>query len=158
MAYIKLGLTAIAILLCFIILWIIRVLVNRRLSAKVLGEQGKSVVYRISRIAVIVFFVIAITAIWGFSLQNIWIVITSALGILAVAFFAVWSILSNIIAGLLLSLSRKIHIGDTITFPEEKISGTVEEISYLIVVLRGRKGHIHVPNNLFFQRIIIVKH
>jgi small-conductance mechanosensitive channel len=92
---------------------------------------------------------------WGFSIQNIWVTITGFIGLVAIGFFAVWSVLSNIFAGFILFFSRILQIGRKIEILPEGISGTVEEVNFFFIVLKDEsQNEILIPNNMIFQKTI----
>lgn len=98
---------------------------------------------------------IVLLFIWGIDLKNFGIFLSSILGLVAIGFFAVWSILSNILAGLFLFMSDTFRLEDKITVLPDDISGTVKEIKLVFVVLEDDNGDVlHVPNNVLIQKVI----
>ncbi|MFH1038984.1 MAG: mechanosensitive ion channel domain-containing protein [PVC group bacterium] len=99
---------------------------------------------------------IVIIFVWGLNPRHLWAALAGVLGVIAIGFFAVWSLLSNIVAGVLLFISDPFKIGDVITIVPDNISGTVLELKLFFVVLEDEKGDIiHIPNNFFFQKIVV---
>lgn len=87
--------------------------------------------------------------------ENAWAATTAVLGLVAVGFVAVWSVLSNGLCAVLLILNRLFEIGDEIEIPAEAggIKGRVVNFNMLHTTLEGDDGVlIQVPNNLFFQK------
>ena len=110
-------------------------------------------VYRIARVFTLVFVTFALAYVWGFDQEKLWVFVTGFLGLVAIGFFAVWSLLSNIIAGLFLFLSDPFKINDEIELPEISLGGKVRDIRPLFVMLEEDGGHVtYVPNNVFFQK------
>lgn len=110
-------------------------------------------VYRIARVFTLVFVTFALAYVWGFDQEKLWVFVTGFLGLVAIGFFAVWSLLSNIIAGLFLFLSDPFKINDEIELPEISLGGKVRDIRPLFVMLEEDGGHVtFVPNNVFFQK------
>jgi small-conductance mechanosensitive channel len=98
---------------------------------------------------------IAIVLMWGVSIENVWVSIAGILGLVAIGFFAVWSILSNIFAGIVLFFNRPFKIEDTIELLPDGIRGRVKDINGFFVLLEDEDGHtINIPNNLVFQKIV----
>ena len=60
----------------------------------------------------------AVVGIWGIEKEKLVLFISSVLTILGIAFFAQWSILSNITAGLILFFSHPLKLGDYIKILE----------------------------------------
>lgn len=111
-------------------------------------------VYRVARVLVLLFTVILLVSVWGFKPENLWVFVTGLLGLIAIGFFAVWSLLSNIIAGVFLFLSDPFKVDDEVeVVGEEGLRGHVLDIRPLFVVLRSDDGHtVYLPNNLLFQK------
>ncbi|NQZ78609.1 MAG: mechanosensitive ion channel [Ekhidna sp.] len=81
----------------------------------------------------------------------------SILGLVAIGFFAIWSLLSNIIAGIIIYIINPFKISDTIVLVEKEITGKVTDIGLIFTTLADDEGSFTVPNNLFFQQVIKVK-
>jgi len=111
-------------------------------------------VYRVARALVLLFTVVLLVSVWGFKPENLWVFVTGLLGLIAIGFFAVWSLLSNIVAGVFLFLSDPFKVDDEIeVVGEEGLRGHVLDIRPLFVVLRPDDGHtVYLPNNLLFQK------
>jgi len=94
---------------------------------------------------------------WGV-LGNIFVALTTVFALVAIGFVAVWSILSNALCALILLVTRPFRVGDTLRFPPDEISGKVVNFNLLFTTLQTENGLLlQVPNNLFFQRIILRK-
>ena len=110
-------------------------------------------VYRMARVFTLIFVTFALAYVWGFDQEKLWVFVTGFLGLVAIGFFAVWSLLSNIIAGVFLFLSDPFKINDEIEVPEVELGGKVLDIRPLFVMLEEDGGHVtYVPNNVFFQK------
>lgn len=105
--------------------------------------------------------VIIIAFIWGVNEEELFLFISSFLTILGIAFFAQWSILSNITAGLILFVNYPVKIGDTITILEKDndISGEIKDIGAFFITLQTKeKEYITVPNSIILQKNIKFQH
>ncbi len=104
----------------------------------------------------------------GMPLKSLWTGLISVLLLLAVAFFAVWSVLSNILcAALLLAFSRA-RIGDIVELRDTKqdevgLRGRIIDINLFYVTLQELKAEesvssepavTQVPCHLFFYRVV----
>ena len=95
----------------------------------------------------------ALGIIFGINLENIWSTVLSVLAIIAVALFTIWSLLSNIIAGIMIFMSRPFKRKEWIEIYPELIQGKVKEIGVIFVTLEDiDKNIFRVPNNLIFQK------
>ncbi len=96
----------------------------------------------------------------GVSATVLWTAFTGFAAVGAVAFFAAWSVLSNIFFTLLIFTTRPFRIGDTIELVEngEKpgFKGRVIDVNLIYSTLEETSGTgnnlVQIPNSLFFQR------
>jgi len=101
--------------------------------------------------------VLGIFIVWGLSIENFWIFLSGILGLIAIGFFAVWSLLSNIVAGILLYFVNPFRIGEWVRLAPDEIVGQVTDITLFYTQLQDADGQrIEVPNNLFFQKYVVV--
>ncbi len=98
-----------------------------------------------------------IVHIWGIEIRNIWVSIAGLAAMIAIAFFAIWSLIGNILAGLLLYFSSPFKLNDMIEIQPDNIRGRVIAINTFFTLLRDSGGdYINIPNSLFFQKYIKV--
>ncbi len=84
---------------------------------------------------------------------NFWNFISAVLGLIAIGFVAVWSLLSNLSSAFLLMTFKPFKIGDKLELPGDGIAGQVTNMNLMFTVIRDDNGHDnHVPNNIFFQK------
>jgi small-conductance mechanosensitive channel len=104
--------------------------------------------------------IVVVAFIWGVDEKQLFVYISSFLTILGIAFFAQWSILSNITAGVILFINYPVKIGDTITIMEKdnNIKGEIRDIGTFFITLRTEeKELITVPNSVILQKTIKYK-
>jgi small-conductance mechanosensitive channel len=88
-------------------------------------------------------------------LKNVWSAFLAIAAMIAVAFFAVWSVLSNALCTLLILIYKPFSIGDRISLPTDNVSGRVEDINLMFTTLvDDEKKFVQIPNNQFFQKAI----
>lgn len=146
--------TAGLLVTAFAILYVLKGAITRYVNVRQMHRLRGRFVYRTARALLLVFLAFSLAYVWGFDPEKLWLLVTGFVGLIAIGFFAVWSLLSNIIAGTFLFLSDPFKINDEIELPEAEISGRVLDIRPLFVVLEERSGHtVYVPNNLLFQKI-----
>ena len=99
----------------------------------------------------------------GVSASVLWTAITGFAAVAAVAFFAAWSVLSNIFCTFLILTSRPFRLHDEIELLEngEKpgLRGRVVDINLIYTTLQetradGSDTTLQIPNSQFFQRSI----
>ena len=101
--------------------------------------------------------IVIVAFIWGVDEEQLLIYISSFLTILGIAFFAQWSILSNITAGIILFINYPVKIGDTITILEKDndTTGEIRDIGAFFITLKTNKGElITLPNAIILQKNI----
>lgn len=106
---------------------------------------------------------------FGVSSMVFWSAITGFVTVAAVAFFAAWSVLSNIFCAALIYITRPFRLHDRIEILENGdkagLGGEVLDINPIYTTLQetsaadasGQPSRLKVPNSLFFQRIIRVR-
>ena len=101
--------------------------------------------------------VLLVLDVWGIGFGGVWTFLASAIAVIGVGFLAVWTIVSNATAGLFIALWRPFQLGQTVEILPEALKGRVIDRNMMFTVLREEGGGmLHVPNNLFFQRVFRV--
>ena len=100
----------------------------------------------------------------GVSAAVLWAAFTGFAAVAAVAFFAVWSVLSNIFCSVLIFATRPFRLYDRIEVLEngekQGLMGRVIDINLIYTTLQedaadGQPGPtLQIPNSLFFQRAV----
>jgi small-conductance mechanosensitive channel len=100
-----------------------------------------------------------LAGVWGLKQNEIAVFASTILTALGIAFFAQWSLLSNITSSIILFFNHPLKLGDTIKvldkdFPFE---GEVTELTYFFIHLKTANGElITVPNSIILQTSIAV--
>ena len=162
--YLALALQVLAILL---VAWSLRGLVRRliaRLAARY--ELPPMVVMGARRVATFLIGTTALLAVlqlFGVSAGVLWGAFTGFATVAAVAFFAAWSVLTNIFCSFLILVTRPFRLFDHIEVLDngEKpgLGGQVIDINLVYVTLLERhadgfESQLRVPNSQFFQRAV----
>lgn len=98
-------------------------------------------------------------SIWGVDAENLMLALSSVFAVIGVAFFAQWSIISNVTAGIVIFFSLQLRIGDRIKIHDKDIptEGIVKDLKLFYVHLETEEGErIAYPNNLLLQKGIAV--
>lgn len=100
----------------------------------------------------------------GVSGTVLWTAFTGFAAVAAVAFFAAWSVLSNLFCAILIFTARPFRIGDQVeildTAEKPGAKGQVVDIGLLYVTLQDGTPNtysgalLQIPNSLIFQRVI----
>ena len=156
-----------AVVLIVIGAWLLRKLVRWLLTIlgrrKFLPAQLIAAARRVASTLIILVASLLVLKSLGVSAKVLWSSVTGFLTVAAVAFFAAWSVLSNIFCALLLLTTRPFRVGDYIEVLEsgEKpgLRGTVTAINLIYTTLTENEpgsasSVLQVPNSLFFQRVV----
>ena len=158
---------AVQLLLIVLVAWLLQRGVRRVL-------QRATTFYDLPRhlmlpVGAVVRWVILITAVLlvlgrlGVSATVLWTAFTGFAAVAAVAFFAAWSVLSNIFCAILVFTARPFRVGDYIelldTAEKPGAIGEVVDIGLLYVTLRDSSEQnpgalLQIPNTLVFQRVV----
>lgn len=100
----------------------------------------------------------------GVSATVLWTAFTGFATVGAVAFFAAWSVLSNLFCALLIFTARPFRVGDYIelldTAEKPGAKGRVTDINLLYITLEDHHADVpgsvwlQIPNALIFQRVV----
>lgn len=145
----------------FIIAFFIRLLITnslKKIQTKFGFQKARIIVTnKIITILIYITVIVVVSFIWGVDEKQLLVYISSFLTILGIAFFAQWSILSNITAGIILFINYPVKIGDTITIMEKdnNITGEIRDIGAFFITLRtSEKELITLPNAIILQKNI----
>ncbi|AUC21305.1 MULTISPECIES: mechanosensitive ion channel domain-containing protein [Polaribacter] len=130
----------------------------RKIQVK-FGFQKARIILTNKIISVLIYItiIVFVSFVWGVDEKQLLVYVSSFLTILGIAFFAQWSILSNITAGLILFINYPVKIGDTITILEKdnNITGEIRDIGAFFITLRTlEKELITIPNAVILQKNI----
>lgn len=93
--------------------------------------------------------------IWGFQPKDVTVFLSSIFAVIGIAFFAQWSILSNITSGIIMFFTFPYKLGDFIKIHEgeDSIYGYIEDIRTFQVIIRGLDNKITTfPNSMMLQK------
>ena len=153
----------IATIVALVIFMILRYLVNT-----IIDNIGKTSEFAESRTQLVKKYIdyfiymlalLVIISIWGIKPEQIFLFISSVLTVIGIAFFAQWSILSNITAGIILFFSSPFKIGNVIKIMDKDypIEAKIIDIRSFYTLLKTAKGEeITFPNNLLLQKGVVV--
>jgi len=102
---------------------------------------------------------VTVGIIWGVDLASLWIVVSSLFGIIGIALFAQWSLLSNVTSSFVLYFSAPFKIEDTITIKDgdNSVTGRILDMTLFYVHIRTpEENTVSVPNNLMLQKAVIL--
>jgi len=153
--YIEILSTAILIAVTIFLRYFSARLIKHYSKTSEILEHRANLVIRYNNIFLTILFLVAIFIIWGVQTDDIFLTISSVVTVVGVAFFAQWSILSNITSGIILLFSFPFKIGDIIKIHDKDfpIEAEIEDIRAFHTLLRTKEGErISYPNNLMLQK------
>lgn len=92
----------------------------------------------------------------GIDLQGLWSTVMAAFSLIAIGFVAMWSILSHMLASVLIVIFRPFEVGDRVEIlGDDEVIGEVTDLNPVYTTLRATDGGtLQVPNNVFFQKTL----
>jgi small-conductance mechanosensitive channel len=106
------------------------------------------------RYAILLIAAMLILGLWGFELGTIFALLGTVLGLVAIGFVAVWSVLSNFLCTLVLVVFKPFSVGDEIELPADNVKGRVTDLSLIFTTLQVADDEtVMVPNNTYFQKV-----
>jgi small-conductance mechanosensitive channel len=156
--YVKLIETGVIIALYLIARGLTFHVIGKRLKDKVIHESRGITIRKV--LNAIYFFICAalILLIWGVNQSDLAIFAGSVLTVVGVAFFAQWSLLSNITSSIIIFFNHPVKLNDTVTILEGKdyiLKGKVINIGLFFVTLEIDESEtLTLPNNIFIQKSI----
>ena len=135
--------------------FIFKTVINNFLKKTRLERGRRKMAIRAVLLFTTITVIILITGIWGFKQNEIALFASTILTALGIAFFAQWSLLSNITSSILIFFNHPIKLGDTIKVLQKEYSyeGVVTEMNYFFVHIKTKDNEIiTIPNSHFFEK------
>jgi small-conductance mechanosensitive channel len=151
--------TAIILLVFILLSLLIKKIMRRYARAAHLAEHRTNLITKYFNIFMMLLFCIIMFAVWGIKSNQLYLFFSSTFAVIGVAFFAQWSILSNITSGIILFLSFPFKIGDVIKIMDKDfpIEGQIEDIKAFHTIIKTREGElITYPNSLLLQKAVSI--
>lgn len=151
--------TAIVLATYILLSYLIRTAVNNYLKHTTLQRPRRKMIIKAAQFFVLLLAAVFVSAIWGLEQNEIAVFFTSMLTVFGIAFFAQWSLLSNITSSILLFFTHPLKIGDTIRVMDKDypFEGEVTDISYFFLYLRTSTGEIiTIPNSQLLQKPVSI--
>jgi len=148
------------ILGCYIILYFIfKTTINNFLKKTRLERSRRKMAIRAVQLFSTTALVILLTGVWGFEQNEILLFASTILTALGIAFFAQWSLLSNITSSILIFFNHPEKLGDYIKLlsKDYQYEGEVTEMNYFFVHIKTNDNRIiTIPNSHFFEKSLSV--
>ena len=93
-------------------------------------------------------------------MRKLILILASIFTVLGIAFFAQWSILSNITSSLILFFNHPLKIGQNIRVLDKEydVEGKLIDISFFFMYIRNEEGYlITIPTSVALQKTMVTK-
>lgn len=153
--------TTIALVVFIALRYLVNSIINKFGKKAEFSESRTHLVKKYIDYLIYLFALITLVSIWGIKPEQIFLFVSSILTVIGVAFFAQWSILSNITAGIIVFFSSPFRIGNTIKILDNDypIEAKIIDIKSFYTLLKTAEGEeITLPNNLLLQKGIAIIH
>ena len=147
--------TAVVLILYVLAFFIINTNINNVLKNTQLQRARRKIIIKAVHLFTSLTALILIAAIWGLNQNEIALFASTILTALGIAFFAQWSLLSNITSSILLFFNHPVKLGDTIKIMDKDcpFEGEVTELNYFFVHLKTKDGEIiTIPNSILMTK------
>jgi small-conductance mechanosensitive channel len=151
--------TVITLILFSIAYFVTKNIINNSLKKTQLERTRRKIIIKAIHLFIILAAAILISGIWGLKQNEIAVFVSSILTALGIAFFAQWSLLSNITSSVILFFNHPLKLGDVIKVLDKDypFEGEVTELTYFFIHLKTINDEvITIPNSLMLQKSISI--
>ena len=136
-----------------------KIFVNNSLKKTHLQRGRRKMIIKAVHLLSFLAATVLLSAIWGLQQNEIAVFVGTILTALGIAFFAQWSLLSNVTSSILLFFNHPLKIGDTLKVLDKDypFEGEVTDLTYFFIHLKSDDGEvITIPNSVLLQKSISV--
>jgi len=148
----------IIIILVFSVMKLLTKRIIKKVGTKFNYQSGRmKITNKIVDVLLLIIVTVVLMIIWGVDQSELLIFLSTVLTILGVAFFAQWSIISNITSTLIIFFNHPIKIGDSLTIMDKDypVEGTLSDIGIFFIIIKTKDGKkITIPSSVFMQKMI----
>lgn len=151
--------TVIVLVIYVLAFFITKTIINNTLKKAQLQRDRRKMIIKVIHLFATIAAVVFIAGIWGLEQKDIAVFASTLLTALGIAFFAQWSLLSNITSSIILFFNHPLKLGDTIRVLDKDypFEGQVTELTYFFVHLKTNSGEIiTIPNAVVLQKAIVI--
>jgi small-conductance mechanosensitive channel len=151
--------TLIVLVVYVVIFFLNKKVINNVLKNAHLQRTRRKIIVKALQLITSIAALVIIAGIWGLKQNEIAVFATTILTALGIAFFAQWSLLSNLTSSIILFFNHPVKLGDTIKVMDKDcpFEGEVTELTYFFIHLKTKNGEIiTIPNSMVLQKSIAV--
>lgn len=149
--------TAVILLIFFITKLITKRFISKA-GAKFKYPSGRiKITNKIVNVILLGTLIIFLMTVWNIDQSKLVFFFSTMVTVLGVAFFAQWSLISNITSTLIIFFNHPIKIGDSLTIMDKdyQIEGKLNDIGIFFITIKTKENEkITIPSNLFMQKMI----
>lgn len=119
-----------------------------------------SVIKKITNTILLFIFLVLLLLVWGVHQSDLLLYASSILTILGVAFFAQWSLLSNVTAAIILFVNHPVKIGNRIKIMDKDfpIEGEINDIgAFFVIIITEDNEKVTLPTSLLLQKMVKIE-
>lgn len=153
--YFELIATGVLVLILLITRALIMGLIRRFSHSEQIIDRRVQLITKLINYVILGCALVGVFIIWGVDVRNLGVIVSSIFAVIGVAFFAQWSILSNITSGVIMFFTFPYKIGDRIMIHDKEYEyiGIIEDIkTFHIVIVNDAGQRITYPNSLVLQK------
>lgn len=153
------SLTVLVLFLTYVSLKLFKSYITATASKHNLAEHRTASISKVGQSLIYLISIAIISNVIGSGIQGIFVLTSSLFAVIGVAFFANWSILSNVTASVLLYFTFPYRIGDRISIENEpKFTGILKDVTIMYLKIKTDGGsYITLPANVAIQKLIIIQ-
>lgn len=148
----------IVLVLVFLILKVFTKRLIRKVGLRFNYQSGRiKITNKIANALLGILVLVFLMVIWGVKQADLVVFLSTILTILGVAFFAQWSLISNITSTMIIFFNHPIKLGDALTIMEKdyEIEGVLNDIGVFFITIKTKDNKkITLPSNIFLQKMI----
>lgn len=149
-------LETLAILILYLIAYLItKRVINNALKSTRLQRARRKIIIKAVHLLTTIAVMVLLAGVWGLKQDEIALFASTIMTALGIAFFAQWSLLSNITSSIILFFNHPLKMGDTIKVMDKDypFEGEITELTYFFVHLKTKSGEIvTIPNSQILQK------
>lgn len=147
------------VVLYLIAFFITKTIINNALKNTQLQRTRRKIIIKAVHLFISITVLILIAGVWGLKQNEIAVFASTILTALGIAFFAQWSLLSNVTSSILLFFNHPVKLGDNIKVLDKDcpFEGEVTELNYFFMHLKTKDGEvITIPNSILMVKPISI--
>ncbi len=151
--------SAIIVIIYLILYFVVKNIINNSLKNTPLQRDRRKMIIKVLHLFITITACVFLAAIWGFKQKEIAAFASTILTALGIAFFAQWSLLSNITSSIILYFNHPLKLGDNLKVLDKDypFEGEITELTYFFVHLKTPDGQIiTIPNSMVLQKSISI--